>query len=312
MSVGTGNAPDFRGARCVVTGAGGFLGIHLCRRLAASGAAVHALGRVQPPALTDVTWHRCDVTDLAQVRVALGEARPDFIFHLAGVVTGSRAIEMVLPTFLANLAGTVHVLLGATEVGAPRVVCLGSLQEPDEAIRGAPCSPYAASKYGASAYARLFAEIFALQVSIARPFMVYGPGQLDLTKLVPYVMSQLLRGKAAELSSGRQTFDWVYVDDVVDSLLATIWSPGMKGATVDVGCGVLTSVRDVALGLGRRLGAVDRVRLDVLPDRSLEQTRQGDIEATARLIGWRPQVSLEEGLDRTVAWYRERFAGQRA
>jgi UDP-glucose 4-epimerase len=84
------------------------------------------------------------------------------------------------------------------------------------------------------------------------------------------------------MSSGRQEFDWVYVDDVVDALIAIAARDGLRGRTVDVGSGTLTSVRDIAMGLGQRL----------------------DLEATAALPGWRSRVSLEEGLDRTVAWYQ--------
>jgi UDP-glucose 4-epimerase len=294
--------------RCLVTGASGFLGLALCRRLAALGAEVHALSRTQPALETAAQWHVCDVADLERVRLIVTRVRPHTIYHLAGLVTGSRGVELVLPTFASNLAGTLHVLLAALEAGAARVICLGSLQEPDDAIRGAPCSPYAAAKFSAGAYARMFNEIFALPVSIARPFMVYGPGQLDLTKLVPYVITRILGGKVAELSSGRQEFDWVYVDDTVEALLAIAARPELKGATINIGTGALTSVRHVALGLARRLGADGALRLGVLPDRTLEQTRQGDVDATARLTGWKPRVGLEDGLDRTVAWYQNWFA----
>src|SRR4030095_15249088 len=107
------------------------------------------------------------------------------------------------------------------------------LQEPEEKPREAPSSPYAAAKFSATAYARMFTEVFSLSVGIRRPFMAYGPGQMDLTKLVPYVVSQLLRGGVAELSSGRQGFDWVYIDDVVDALMAIASRTDINGTTID-------------------------------------------------------------------------------
>ena len=308
----TQRAGDWHGQSCVVTGAAGFIGTALCRELAARGAQVHGLSRRRHDDGTVAAWHECDVTDLARVRQLFGTLRPQYVFHLASRVTGSCSLDLVLPILHDNLLGQVHVLSAAAEQGSPRVVCLGSLQEPDLELRKAPGSPYGAAKFAASAYARMFAEVFALPVSIARPFMVYGPGQLDLTKLVPHVATQILKGESASLSSGRSAFDWVYVDDVVDALLSVAAEPAAVGKTVDIGCGVLTSVREVASGIAQRLGRPQALQLGAIADRGLEQTRCADVAATAQLIGWRPRVELAIGLDRTVEWYRERFAADRA
>jgi nucleoside-diphosphate-sugar epimerase len=273
--------------------------------LARLGADVQRSGR-RPPA--PAGWAQCDVADLAQVRETIGRARPDFIFHLASTVTGSRSMSVVLPTLHDNLIGTVHVLLAAAECPGAKVVCLGSLQEPDEELRGVPPSPYAAAKLAAGAYARMFGALYGVPVTIARPFMAFGAGQADLTKLVPYVVSQLLRGEPANLSSGAQAFDWVYVDDVVEALLAVAASDAANGMTVDVGCGLLTSVRDVAEGIARRLDAVHLLQFDAVPDRRLEPTRKADVERTHALVGFRARVPLETGLDRTVRWHQDRLA----
>lgn len=312
MAGSAGGSQTWQGRRCAVTGAAGFIGTALCRELSAQGAEVHGWGRKRHADLQVAHWHDCDVTDSARVDQLFASIRPDVVFHLASRVTGSRSIDLVLPILQDNLLGTVHVLAGAAKYGNARVLCLGSLQEPDLEPRTAPNSPYGAAKFAANAYARMYAEVFSLPVTIARPFMVYGPGQLDLTKLVPYVTTQLLSGQEAQLSSGAQTFDWVYVDDVIDALLATTATLQTVGKTVDVGCGVLTSVSDVAQGIARRLQKMDALRLGAIADRRLEQTRCSDVEATARLTGWRPRVALEAGLDATVDWYRQRFAARGA
>jgi nucleoside-diphosphate-sugar epimerase len=299
----------WQGTRCAVTGAAGFIGTALCRALSARGAEVYGWGRKRHDELQVAHWHDCDVTDAPRVEKLFAHVRPDVVFHLAARVTGSRNGELVLPILRDNLLGTVHVLAAAASHGNARVLCLGSLQEPDLEPRAAPNSPYGAAKFAANAYARMYAEVFSLPVTIARPFMVYGPGQLDLTKLVPYVATQLLSGQQALLSSGAQAFDWVYVDDVVDALLATAATPHTVGKTIDVGCGVLTPVKEVALGIARRLQKPDALRLGAIADRRMEQTRCSDVEATARLTGWRSRVGLEQGLDATVEWYRQRFSG---
>ncbi len=301
------SATKWNGRRCLVTGAGGFIGTALCRELVRRGADVHASGRNAPATPTSYAWTSCDVGDVDGVRQLFRAARPDVVFHLASKVTGARSLDLVLPTLRDTLVGTVNTLTAAAEAGSHRVICLGSLQEPDEAIPAIPNSPYAAAKFAAGAYGRLFAEVYGLKVSVGRPFMVYGAGQLDFTKVVPHILSRLLRGEPAELSSGRAAFDWVYVDDVADALIALAASDAGAERNVDIGCGVLTSVRDIAEGLARRLDALPLLKLGALPDRKGEPTRLADVEKTAGLIGWRARVGVEEGLDRTAEWYRAHF-----
>jgi len=270
---------------------------------------VHAFAR---GASADGSIGACDVADLQAVQSVFNRVRPQLVFHLASRVSGSRSVEQVLPTLHSNLIGTVHVLLTALEHGAPKVVCMGSLQEPDQQLPPVPNCPYAAAKFASSAYARMFADVLALPVIIARPFMVYGAGQLDLTKLVPTVLTQILLGGEVAMSSGAQTFDWIYIDDVVDALIAATEAPAAVGKTIDIGWGTLVSVRDVATALATRLGRVDALKFGALPDRRLEPTRHADVEATAQLIDWRPSVPLDEGLERAVSWYRQRFGGDQA
>lgn len=296
----------WQGRRCLVTGGAGFIGGALCRELALRGARVFRATR-RPPVGPEVNdWRTCDVALSGEVNDAFGWAQPQIVFHLASTVTGSRKRELVLQTLRDNLIGTVNVLEAASERGNVRVICLGSLQEPDDIALGVPSSPYAAAKFAASAYARMYASVYELSVTIARTFMVYGPGQLDFSKLVPYVVSELLCGRAARLSSGEQGFDWIFVDDVVDALLAIAISDSAIGATVDVGSGSLISVREIAEALASRLGALGKLEFGAVPSRRFEPTRTADVEATAGLVGWRARVPIDVGLDRTVAWYRDR------
>lgn len=289
------------GVRCVVTGANGFIGTALCQRLHAAGAQVHGLCR-QPVQPHPQHWLRCDVRDAEQVKNVFAQLRPQLVFHLASIVSGSQSIEMVLPMLQVNLAGFTHVALAASEVKCERVITIGSLMEPDMMLPAVPSSPYAASKFAASCYARMFSEIYNLPVAIARLMMVYGPGQMDTTKLVPYIGSQLVKGRLAELSSGLQQFDWIYIDDVIDALLAIATRPGVNGRSIDVGTGTLSSVADVARGIAHRFGRVDLLRLGAIPDRKSEPTRAADVARTATVLEWQSRVGLEEGLDRTASW----------
>jgi nucleoside-diphosphate-sugar epimerase len=170
------------------------------------------------------------------------------------------------------------------------------------------CSPYAAAKFAASAYGRMFHALYHTPVTILRLFMVYGPGQQDLRKLVPYVTLALLKGQTPELSSGVRKVDWIYVDDVVAGYLAAATATGVEGSTIDLGSGRLDTVRTVVEELVGLINPRVQPLFGSIPERALEQTRTADVERSFRRIGWRTQVNLHDGLARTVDWYRDRMA----
>lgn len=298
-----------RGDRVLVTGASGFIGAHLCARLRGCAGEVHGVSRGLPPGdSSGVRWWRGDLADLTTTRDILTTVKPDVIFHLSSHVEGARDLKLVLPTFRSNLMSTVNLLTVAGELGCRRVIMTGSMEEPEsghpEAI---PSSPYAAAKWAGSAYGRMFHALFRLPVVILRVFMVYGPGQRDLRKLVPYVTLSLLRGEPPKLSSGVRWVDWIFVEDVVEGLLAAARTPGLEGKEIDVGSGQLAQIRTVVEHLVRLVDPRITPVFGALADRPLEQTRVADTVKSRALMGWEPKTSLEDGLGQTVDWFRSRF-----
>jgi nucleoside-diphosphate-sugar epimerase len=292
--------------KVLVTGASGFIGSHLCRRLIADQSEVHAVYRTQAPTQqSQIQWWQADVSDFGAVRTLFRNIRPDVIYHLASHVKGAPNLEHVLPTFHSNLQSTVNLLTLAAETGCRRIVLTGSLAEPDP-HNGEffPSAPYAAAKWASSGYARMFHALYQLPVVIARVFMVYGPAQKDLTKLIPYVTLSLLRGETPKITSGGRLVDWIYVSDVVDGFVALGQTPGIEGATLDLGSGELVSIREIVQQLAGVVDPKSGVEFGALPDRPLEPTRLANPAETSARIGWKPQVSLREGLERTVDWYR--------
>jgi nucleoside-diphosphate-sugar epimerase len=298
------------GERVLVTGASGFIGHHLCRRLLEGGATVFGVSRSAAPGTEHgLHWLRADLTVPDEVRRVLAAAEPTLIYHLASHVKGAPDLELVLPTFSANLQSTVNLLTGAAERGCRRIVLSGSLVEPTERGPGAvPSSPYAAAKWAAGDYARMFGALYGLSTVIARIFMVYGPAQRDETKLLPYVIRSFQAGHVPQITSGSRLIDWIYVDDVTSGLVALGGAEAVDGCTVDLGSGALVSIREfvdsVALALGTRLHA----SFGALADRPLEPLQRADLQATTRRIAWAPTVGLQDGLRRTVAWYQEHRA----
>jgi UDP-glucose 4-epimerase len=291
------------GQNALVTGASGFIGSRLADGLLEAGAIVHAASRSER-ASAEIRWLTTDVCDSQAARALVHELKPDLIFHLASHVSGSRDLDVVLPTVRANFLSTVNLLLAAAEVGCGRFLLAGSLEEPDEEDRDpAPVSPYAAAKFAGGAYARMFHRLYGVPVVLLRIFMVYGPGQRDETKLVPYVITSLLRGESPALSNGTRPVDWVYVDDVVDALIASASSDAVVGETVDVGSGTLTPIRAVVEEIVRLMRPSAEPRFGALPDRPNERIRVADVERTRALLDWGPGTTLEDGLAGAIDWY---------
>lgn len=301
------NSFNFSGKKILVTGASGFIGSHLCRRLRDSGATVHGISRtVQSSNEACSHWGQGDLADIEVVRDLLRTVEPDIVFHLASHVVGARNLALVLPTFNSNLVSTINLLTVATETNIDRIVLIGSLEEPEQSdTHVVPSSPYAASKWAGSGYARMFHALYQTPVTIARLFMVYGPAQQDLRKLIPYVTLSLLRKQPPKLTSGMRQIDWIYVGDVVDGLLAMVQAPNIKGSTIDLGSGVLVPIRTVVQKLINITDSDVEPALGNVSDRPMEQVRAANIADTYAKIGWKPTTSLDKGLEYTVDWYRE-------
>lgn len=296
------------GVTVLVTGASGFIGSHLCRRLLEEGARVHAVSRkLQSSGDDRLLWGQADLGQVAAVRELWQATRPEIVFHLASHVAGARELGRVLPTFYDNLASTVHLLTAAAEMGCKRLVVSNSSEEPQRFdAETVPCSPYAAAKWSASAYGRMFHALFQTPVVMPRIFMTYGPDQKDVQKLVPYVIRSLHRNQAPALGSGTRRVDWIFVEDVVEGLLRAATVPGIEGMAFDLGSGSLVSIRHIVEQIIEVMESDIQPQFGGLPDRPLEQERAADTTFLKERLGWTPQTSLRDGLEATVRWYCRR------
>lgn len=304
--------PSLSGETVLVTGASGFIGTNLCARLAENRAEVHAVSRtIRADLPAGVRPWRSDIREYDEVKRIFREVKPTLVFHLAGHVQGSRALDQVEPTLVGNLLTTVHMLTAAVESGCERILVTGSQDEPDPgeacATEFIPPSPYAAAKLAGNAYTRMFHALYDCPVSVARIFMGYGPAQHDLGKLIPYVILALLRGQAPRVGTGARPMDWIYVDDIVDGLLLTSKAASAVGRTVHLGTGSLHTARQAVESIVRLMRSSVAPEFGAVPDRRSEKARHANVEETQAALGWRPAVSLDDGLERTIAWYREQL-----
>lgn len=291
----------------LVTGASGFIGKHLCQGLLSEGAAIHAVSRInQDNQSSGITWWQGDLSELAFVHDLIKQVQPDIIFHMASYVVGHRQLAAVQPTFHANLHGTVNILTAASETECKRIILAGSQEEPDsnQSSLAVPSSPYAAAKWASSAYARMFHALYDTPITLAHIFMVYGPGQNDTKKLIPYTILSLLNDEAPKLTSGDRPIDWLYVDDAVKGLIAIAQSEQINGCTVDLGSGMQMTVREIVEKLDELIDGNVHPEFGAIATRQMEQIRVARRTQTRELIGWEAKTTIEDGLKSTIRWYR--------
>jgi nucleoside-diphosphate-sugar epimerase/dTDP-glucose pyrophosphorylase len=297
--------------RALVTGGAGFIGSHLVDALVAEGYRVAALddlstGRRENLA-SDVRLHRVDVSDLEALDRVFAAERPNVVFHLAGQL--DVRISVASPSLDANVnvCGTAAVLEAARLYGADRVVLASTggalygeadvLPTPESApIR--PMSPYGTSKAAAEAYCALYTRLHALSTASLRLANVYGPRQDphgEAGVIAAFCLAALNGRHATVYGDGRQTRDFLYVDDAVAAFLAA--GDARTDGPFNVGTGIETSVLELVEALElvahhqpKRLGEVARSCLDS----SLALER----------LSWRASTPLLRGLQETMAWAR--------
>lgn len=292
----------------LVTGANGFIGKHLCKRLLSEGATIHGVSRKKQDNQNSVIrWWRGDLSELTFTQDLIKQIQPHIIFHMSSYVVGHRELAAVQPTFHANLHGAVNLLTAASEAGCMRIVLAGSQEEPDskQSSLAVPSSPYAAAKWASSAYARMFHALYDTPVTLARIFMVYGPGQNDTKKLIPYTILSLLNDEMPKLTSGDRPIDWIYVDDVAKGLIAIAQSELLNGSTVDLGSGAQMTVREIVEKLDALIDSKIHPQFGAVATRKMEQIRVAKRKQTRELTGWKAETSIDEGLKSTIQWYRD-------
>jgi NAD dependent epimerase/dehydratase len=307
------------GASVLVTGAGGFIGGHLCARLVELGANVRALVRynsrndrgtldwLDPAVVREIDVVLGDIRDVESVGGAIKDT--EVVFHLAAQIAIPYSYVNPRDYFETNVLGTLNVAEGARAAGVGRVIHTSTSEvygtarvipiTEDHPLE--PGSPYAASKVGADKLMDSYHRSFDLPVTILRPFNTFGPMQ-SARAIIPTILSQALAGDRLLLGSLDPRRDLTFVSDTVEGFIAAAVSDAAIGRTLQLGAGFDVSIGelvDVIAGVMGRELTVEHDPSRVRPPNSEVMRLISNPERMLELTGWSCQVSLEEGLART-------------
>jgi NAD dependent epimerase/dehydratase len=314
---------NWQNKKVLVTGAGGFIGSHLTERLVELGASARALVHYNSAG----AWGWLDASPVKdEVEVILGDicdrdsmARAvegvEIIFHLAALIAIPYSYHAPLSYIRTNVEGTLNVLQSAKSAGAELVVHT-STSEVYGTARTVPISeehplqgqsPYSASKIGADKMAEALHRSFNLPVITVRPFNTYGPRQ-SARAVIPTIITQALTRDAIRLGNLDPTRDLNYVTDTAEGFIRAAESPAALGQVINIGTGLEISIGELARRILKMLGKDLPIICEdqrVRPDKSEVERLCADNSRARELLGWEPRVSLEEGLQRTIAWLQE-------
>ena len=245
-------------------------------------------------------WRSIDLTNTAATERAFKEVQPELIFHLCSHAQGERDLPLVIQTFQNELTAAVNVLLAVTKIKCNRIIFPGSFEEPDPSDFA--LSPYAAAKAATRMYAQMFHVLYELPVVMTRIFMAYGPGQSQ-KKIIANCIASLRENRPMEIRNPNRQLDWIYIDDVIQGLVATMMTPGLEGNSVDIGSGKLVTIQNIVQQLQMLTGNFASVRFVNNPDISSDKIAAANLEKTESLTGWHPTVSLDKGLEKTVLFH---------
>ena len=306
--------------KVLVTGGAGFIGSHITTALVERGDEVRVLDNLS-------TGHRANLDHLAD-RVELLEADlldvdmvakavsgVDCIFHQAALASVPRSVEAPLDTNAACVTGTVTLLEAARRANVRRVVYAGSSSaygdQPTASKREtdvpSPLSPYAAAKLAAEHYCHAFWATYGLETVCIRYFNVFGPRQdpnSQYSAVIPLFVTAMLAGRQPTIfGDGSQSRDFTYVENIVQGNLLAADAANVAGRLLNVACGRQTDLLELVASINRVLGTSIEPRFDA-PRAGDVKESLADITAARELLGYEPTVGFDEGLQRSIDFYR--------
>ena len=301
--------------RLLVVGGNGFVGQHVVTQAAALGWSVTSLSlsRARGDVLPGVIYVTANITDPDSLRAALPAASYEYVVNCGGYIDHTlyfRGGRQVLEAHFSGLMNIVDrldrsALKGFVNIGSSDEY--GGMPAPQaEILREVPISPYSIGKVAATHLLQMLHRTENFPATTLRLFLTYGPGQ-DGRRFLPQIISGCLQGKTFPASAGGQLRDFCHVQDTVAAVFAALQSPAARGEVINIGSGKPVSIRKM-IELVQALVGTGRPEYGAIPYRAGENMElYPDISKAQRLLGWRPAVELEAGLQDTIRWVKEQL-----
>jgi UDP-glucose 4-epimerase len=305
--------------KTLVTGGAGFIGSNLTRALIDQGHSVRIIDDFVTGKSRNLAGLPCEVIEGSVENLELLNAASqeiDVVFHQAALPSVKRSVEDPIRTHRVNATGTLNVLIAARDAGVRRVVYASSssaygdtpVLPKREEMPPSPQSPYAVSKLAGEMYCRVFTRVFGLETVSLRYFNVFGPRQDPTNQyaaVIPLFISAFLNGERPTVfGDGQQTRDFTYIDNVVAAnLLAAEGDHRTSGETFNIACGERVDLNELLFLTADLLGISDWTANYVDPRPGDIRDSLAALDKATSLLGYRPEIGLREGLDRTVKWF---------
>jgi UDP-glucose 4-epimerase len=305
----------------LVTGGAGFIGSHIARALIEAGLRVRIIDNLSTGYVenlneigADVDFVKGSINDVAALKRALQDV--ELVFHEAAIPSVPRSVKHPRETHDASVNGTFELLLAARDAGVRRVIYAASssaygdqLESPKrETMRPSPLTPYAAAKLVGEYYCQVFTHSYGLETVSLRYFNVFGPRQdpgSQYSGVISRFILALENGERPTIyGDGEQTRDFTYVANAVEANLLAAQAPNASGKVFNVANGESTSINEV-LGVLKSLTGRNELQAEHLPARAGDvRDSLADLESAATVLAYQPKVSLEDGLELTLEWWK--------
>ncbi len=305
-----------------MTGGAGFIGSNIVGELVLRNETVRVLDNLATGHIENldavrqkIHWHEADVRNLESIRPDFEGV--DYVIHLAAIPSVPRSVADPLTTNAVNISGTLNVLLAARDTKVKRVVFAASSaaygDHPAlprvESQEPRPLSPYALTKLAGEYYCRIFTRVYGLETVALRYFNIFGPHQSPDS---PYsgVLSLFIAAYMADqtptiFGDGEQSRDFTYIENTVDATLRACTAPDAAGKVINVGTGERHTLNETIGMLNRIFGRQVSARYDAARTGDVQHSH-ANISLARKLLGYEPKVRYEEGLKKTVDWFRAR------